>query len=217
MASVLAAIPRVPFSLDRLIAEAKRRARQRRLAATVLVLAMVVAAATLFALRVSDRVAAVSGRGPCRNGQLRATAAQLPGAAVTVGWVIRYRNVSPSACTLSGYPTISVSASGLSEAATHSRLGMLGGVSSLPTSLPRVLLRDRNAVASSTVEFFGDPITDLPCPGKRATLRFRSLSVTMPGGGRSFALPVSRAAVCSRGLATPIVPGSTGTLPASSA
>ena len=150
MASVLAHAPEASFSLNWLIAEAKRRARQRRVAGTTLVLVIAVAGGA-FAFRASDRPAAVSGRVGCRSGQITATAAPLPGAAVTAGWVIRYRNVSSSACTLSGYPTVRVSTTGLSEVAAHSRLGALGGSSGLRTPLLRVLLRDRKARASSVV------------------------------------------------------------------
>ena len=214
MASVLTDVPRFPFSLDRLIAEAKRRARQRRLAATVLVLAMVVAGAAL-ALRVSDRVAALAGHVQCRDGQIGAKAVLLPGATQAVGRVIRYRDLSSSACTLSGYPTVSISAAGLSEIAAHGRAGMLGGLSSRRTSLPLVLLHDKNALASSTVEFVPAATADSLCPGKKHPLVFSSISVTVPDGQNSLTLPVSTTAVCSQfpALATPIVPGGTGRKP----
>jgi hypothetical protein len=178
----------------------------------VLVLGLVVAGAT-FAFRASDRVAALAGHVHCRDGQIRATAAQLPGATQTVGWVIRYRNLSSSSCTLSGYPTVSVSAAGLSEVAAHGRAGMLGGLSSLRTPLPHVLLH-RNALASSTVEFVPAATADSLCPDKKPPLQFRSISVTLPGGQHALALPVSMTAVCAQfpALATPIVPGSTGSL-----
>jgi hypothetical protein len=42
----------------------------------------------------------------CRDSQLAITVAQLPGVAVTGGFVVHYRNLSPYACTLSGYPTV---------------------------------------------------------------------------------------------------------------
>jgi hypothetical protein len=210
---LLADVPRLPFSLDRLIAEAKRRARQRRLVGTVLVLAMVVAAG-VFALRVSERPAAVSGPARCLPSQIRATAAPLPGGAVYAGWAILYRNVSPSACTLSGYPTVKLSTTGLNEVATHTRSEYLGGLQSLRAPLPRVLLRDKKAVASSQVSYVSQGTAQSVCPEtKKYPLRFRSISVTVPGATRSFALPVSATVFCAHLVATPIVPGGTGSLP----
>lgn len=176
----------------------------------VLVLVIAVAGGT-FALRASDRPAAVSGRARCLPSQIRATAAPLPGGAVYAGWAIRYRNVSPSACTLSGYPTVKLGTTGLNVVATHTRWDYLGGLQSLRAPLPRVLLRDKNAVASSQVSYVSQGTAQSICPEtKKYPLRFRSMSVTVPGGTRSFALPVSATVFCSQLVATPIVPGIAG-------
>ena len=181
----------------------------------MLVLALVVAAG-VFALRASDRPPVLSGRARCRPSQIRATATPLPGAAVSAGWVIRYRDVSPSACTLSGYSAVKLSTTGVSEVAAHVQMGPLGGglLYRLRPRMPRVLLRDKKAVASSQVSYVSQGTAQSMCPeSKKYPLRFRSISVTEPGATRSFALPVSATVFCSQLAASPIVPGGTGSLP----
>lgn len=75
MASVLAHLPRLPFSLDPLIAEAKRRARRRR---GLIILAVLVAAGAAVALRELPSAPRHSGAAP------------LPQSAVLrVGWQAR--------------------------------------------------------------------------------------------------------------------------------
>ena len=151
----------------------------------------------------------------CRDSQITETAAQLPGAAVTGGWVIRYRNVSSSGCTLTGYPTVVAlaGATGPSEVAAHSRSGALGGLLPAPSGmgapLPRVLLRAGTTGASSVVQFASAATAQSTCPDKDLPLWFHYLWVNIPTGKRPFALSVSMI-VCSHLTANPIVRGSTG-------
>ena len=161
-------------------------------------------------------VSAASPTGRCRDSQITAVAAQLPGAAVSGGWVIRYRNNSSSTCTLSGYPIVValVGATGPGEVAAHIRNGALGGFfgrgSGGHNSLPTVLLHGRISVASSVVEFVSAATAQSPCPeNKRLPLLFNTIWVNLPGGERPFALTVSML-VCAYLAATPIVPGDTG-------
>src|ERR1700733_8142077 len=73
----------------------------------ILVCMLVLAAGAVVVMRAGAiRAAAASGPNRCRGNQIAVVAAQLPGAAVSGGWVIRYRNSGSSACTLSGYPTV---------------------------------------------------------------------------------------------------------------
>ncbi len=111
------------------------------------------------------------------------------------GVLIRYRNTSPSACTLSGYPTVVglVSPTGPSQVAADLRAGAFGGWE--PTSLvakkplPTVVLRGRK-VASTVVEFVTG-IGGLVCYTKRYPLWFRYLSLKLPDGTRPFVLKLS--------------------------
>ena len=92
----------------------------------------------------------------CRASQISVTESQL-GAAVSGGWLIRYRNVGSSACTLAGYPTVValVSPTGPLRVAAHVSLGYLGGWESLKP-LPAAVLAARSGVASSVVEYVSD-------------------------------------------------------------
>ncbi|HEY5265990.1 MAG TPA: DUF4232 domain-containing protein [Acidimicrobiales bacterium] len=144
----------------------------------------------------------------CRDTQLATTGVEASGAAVTTGWVVRYKNVSATACTLTGYPNIvGVNfETGKSFAATHRRNGYIGGwqrsYSGKPKPLPTVVLTARGGVASSMVEYLGaSPAPSCPI--------VTSLWVNVPGGARPFVLKVSTV-VCGQFNANPIVPGNAG-------
>ena len=190
---------------------ARRSVRLRRVTACVLVLT----GQAVIMNNGETHVSAASAPRPCRDSQITAVAAQLPGAAVSGGWVIRYRNDSSSTCTLSGYPTVValVGATGPSQVAAHSPNGALGGFlgrgSGRHNSLPTVLLHARTSVASSVVEFVSAATAQSTCPDKRRPLLFHTIWVNLPGGGRPFALTVSML-VCSYLEANPIVPGAAG-------
>ena len=145
----------------------------------------------------------------CRASQISVTESQL-GAAVSGGWLIRYRNVGSSACTLAGYPTVValVSPTGPLRVAAHVSLGYLGGWESLKP-LPAAVLAARSGVASSVVEYVSDGTAQDLCWDKARPLWLRSLWLDLPGGTRPIALAVS-GLFCSGFIATPFVPGTTG-------
>ena len=119
------------------------------------------------------------------------------------GIVVHYRNLSPYACTLSGYPTVVglVSPTGPVQAAADVVSGGLGGwqpsAVGVQKPLPTVVVSAKGGVASSVVEFVdgGPPI--LFCPSKRYPLWFHSLWLNVPGGTRPFALAVSSMSISS--------------------
>jgi hypothetical protein len=193
-----------------------RRVRRRRWTIGLLAFVLLGGTAAVAAIATAG-VSAASQAGRCRDSQVTAVAAQLPGAAVSGGWVIRYRNDGSSTCTLSGYPTVValVGITGPSEVAAHIRNGVLGGFfgqgPGARTGLPTVLLHGRTSVASSVVEFVSAGTAQSPCTeSKRLPLLFRTIWVNLPGDERPFALKVSML-VCAYLAATPLVPGATGT------
>ena len=155
----------------------------------------------------------------CRDSQLAVTVAQLGGAAVTAGLVVRYRNLSPYACTLSGYPTVIglVGPAGPVQAATDVVNGVLGGwqptASGASKTLPTVVLSAKGGIASSVVESVNAGTAQSICPETgRLPLWFRFLWLDVPGGTRPFVFAVRTLTVivCKYFDTTPIVPGTTG-------
>ena len=178
-------------------------------ATRLMVIALFLAAAGLVVTTTGSTLRAGAAALPrCRDTQLVVTGVEAPGAAVTAGWVVRYKNVTSSACTLTGYPNVvGVNfVTGKSFAAAHRRNGSVGGwqrsYSGEPKPLPTVVLPARQGVASSMVEYLGaSPAPSCPI--------VTSLWVNVPGGTRPFVLKVSTA-VCGQFDANPIVPGTTG-------
>lgn len=175
----------------------------------LMVLALFLATARLVVTTTGGAVRAGAAALPrCRDTQLAITGVEAPGAAVTAGWVVRYKNVTATACTLTGYPNIvGVNfVTGKSFAAAHRRNGYIGGwqrsYSGEPKPLPTVVLRAQSGVASSMVEYLGaSPAPSCPI--------VTSLWVNVPGGTRPFVLKVSTL-VCGQFNANPIVPGTAG-------
>jgi Protein of unknown function (DUF4232) len=102
-------VPRVPLSLAPLIAEAKRRARQRRLlllAALAAVIAVGTVLAGTVAFRSSGRTGpAVTVAPACRTGQLHLSWHSDGVAAGTVREAFTFKNTSGDACSLRGWPS----------------------------------------------------------------------------------------------------------------
>jgi hypothetical protein len=214
----------MPTMLSRLLRLRRPTLANKRvwvLIGTMVASGSVVAAAPRVALGASGpgapAVAAKLTR--CHDSQMAVTAAELPGVAVSGGIVVRYRNLSPYACTLSGYPTVVglVSPTGPVQAAADVVSGGLGGwqpsAVGVQKPLPTVVVSAKGGVASSVVEFVDGATTDTFCPSKRYPLWLHSLWLNVPGGTRPFALAVSSMSiiVCSHFEADPIVPGTTGT------
>jgi Domain of unknown function (DUF4232) len=101
-------VPRLPLSLDPLIAEAKRRSRQRRLLLAVLGIVAVAGAAIggTLAARGSERSLPALGAWPtCRRDQLHLSLSAGGVAGGTAGQTLTLRNTSGSACSLHGWPS----------------------------------------------------------------------------------------------------------------
>jgi hypothetical protein len=151
----------------------------------------------------------------CGDSQLALSTTTPEGAALSAAFVVRYRDVSSSACTLSGYSTVIalVSPTGPSVVAAHEAQSYFGGWERAGP-LPTVVLAAHNGVASSLVSYLApiviDPRPD--CPRHLPSFRARSLWVGLPGGARPFVLVVPSMVVCGYLFATPIVPGTTGGL-----
>lgn len=147
------------------------------------------------------------GTPSCRDGQLSVSGVNGGGAAVTWSWIIRYRNVSPVRCTLSGYPTVVglIGTVGV-RLAQHELNGYMGGWTGASSSgkqkPPTVTLRARTGVASSMIE-----VTSASASGTCPHLT--SLWVKIPGGARPWVFSV-RIVDCSNFSTNPFVPGSTG-------
>lgn len=100
-------VPRLPMSVDPLIAEAKRRARTRRSLLAVLAVVAAGAAAATVALRGSERPRpAVVGAGACRLTQLDLIPGRMGVAAGTATRDFALVNASDTNCTLRGWPNL---------------------------------------------------------------------------------------------------------------
>jgi hypothetical protein len=146
----------------------------------------------------------------CLDAQLTVTGVGAPGGSLHAGLVIHYRNVSATACSMTGYAdVVGVNFhTGTSRAAGHLRDGYLGGWMGYKNGkskpLPLVVLGARNGEASSMVEWADGGTSQQP-----GCTVLTSLWVNMPGGPRPFALKESML-VCGYFDSTPIVPGTTG-------
>jgi hypothetical protein len=97
--------PRLPFSLDPLIAEAKRRARTRRFLLVALAIAAGGVAAATLALRGSEREL-IGASGACRITQLNVVPGKEGVAAGTASRAFSLVNASETSCTLHGWPNL---------------------------------------------------------------------------------------------------------------
>jgi len=146
----------------------------------------------------------------CVETQLAVTGVGAPGGSLHAGVVIHYRNVSATACSLTGYSNVvGVNfETGKSRTGKHVTNGYLGGwmgyMKGKTEPLPLAVLRARDGEASSMVEW-ADGGTDQQ-PGCSV---LTSLWVNVTGGSRPFSLN-ERMLVCGYFDVTPIVPGVTG-------
>ncbi|MGC1420565.1 MAG: hypothetical protein WA786_10670 [Acidimicrobiales bacterium] len=146
----------------------------------------------------------------CADTQLTVSGVAAPGGSLHAGLVIHYKNVSATACSLTGYSSVV----GInfetekSRAAGHIRDGYLGGWMGYKDGeakpLPLVVLRARNGAASSMVQWADGATAQQP-----GCSVLTSLWVNVPGGSRPIALK-EWMLVCGYFDGTPIVPGATG-------
>jgi len=146
----------------------------------------------------------------CVDSQLVVTGVEVPGGSLHAGLLIRYRNASTSACSLTGYAdVVGINfETGKSRAAGHIRNGYLGGWMGIENgkakALPRVLLRARDGEASSMVEWADGGTAQQP-----GCAVLNSLWVDLPGGSRPNAVK-EWMLVCGYFDTTPFVAGVTG-------
>jgi hypothetical protein len=100
MASVLVDAPRPPFSLHRLIAEAKRRARQRRLLLAIAVAAVLAAAAVVAAEFVARSPAAPVSRSAAPGCAGKGSAAATPAASTGTRYALVRRDEVRMLCLI---------------------------------------------------------------------------------------------------------------------
>jgi hypothetical protein len=197
-------VPRMPVTLDPLIAEAKRRARQRRLLLAVLgtVLAVGAAFGGTLAARSSERPLPAVAAGPtCRTDQLHVSLTAGGVAGGTASQVLTFRNTSDSACALHGWPSFRfVMRDGRTIVPrSHDLIADAYRVSS-PPPIPHVLLQPGGTVPLSVSEADGTGYR-YPCqltrtvlvvpPGARAPLSLR-LGLSYCGPRDMWVLPVGR-------------------------
>jgi hypothetical protein len=197
-------VPSLSLSLDPLIAEAKRRARQRRLLAVLG--AVVVAGAAIggtLAVRSSDQPrpsVVVAARG-CRTDQLQLSVPSGGVAGGTAGQILTLRNISSSACSLHGWPRFRfVMRDGRTIVPhPHDLIATAYRVSN-PPPIPHVVLRPGDTAPLSVSEADGTGY-EHPCqltrtvlvvpPGARAPLSLK-LGLAYCGPRGMWVLPVGR-------------------------
>ena len=213
-----------------IIKEARRRHRRRivfRVGVATLVIAVVATGVIVFAGHRASRSAtspllARPGRptptdARCQSGELQIVALRgLAGAGQRLE-VIGFRNVSRASCTLHGYPlVVALGAQGSPGTTARPTLnGYGGGLAPGATALPMVTLEPGQS-ASATIGGEAHPSgTETSCPS------YASFLVTPPGSTHS--IPVASWGGpapgpfpgCQSIVITPIVPGKSGSLPAS--
>ena len=192
------------IALDPLIAEAKRRARWRRLLIVGVIAAGAVAAVVVIRDSAGSRPAVVAAP-TCRSAQLRISGQPWGAAAGTMYEPVTLTNASGSACSVAGWPAVR-------------RLGADGR--EIPVRLERWVYRLRGAAPyfvlrlapgrAATFEIFGEDWNhrlDQPC---REAL---TIQVMTRGRGRWLSLPARPAdrgrgiPACRSWLLGPLVPG----------
>jgi len=211
-----------------IIKEARRRHRRRLLLTTgvaTLVIgglaagAVIVAGHRSSAPRSSPRPAHPDHQAPlaprCRNGQLRVTPLRGGDGMGQIEEVIGFRNPSRASCTMVGFPAVvALDAHGTPVATAQPTLDAIGGIHSGATAPPVVTLGPGQS-ASATIDGESHPSgSATSCPSYSSFLVTppgvtRSIHVTSWSGWEPGPFPG-----CQPIAITPIVPGSSGSIPA---
>jgi hypothetical protein len=125
-----------------------------------------------------------------------------------VAEIIVIRNISASACRVTGYPTVRMTggASVVASVARRTRNGYLGGLGgpNATVPLPVVTLRARGGTASSMVEG-----TDVPVGNAVSCVSYTRVSITLANLKPPYRFS-TKFPGCSRPQVHPIVKGSSG-------
>jgi hypothetical protein len=201
-------LPRVPFSLDPLIAEARRRARRRSLLAAAVV-AVGGAIAGTFALDSSNQPRPLVGAPTCRSTQLQLAGERGGVAAGTVMRDFTLTNLSGQSCTLRGWPVVRLVLRNGRTISPRLRLAHYysSGVPNHALS-PRTIGLRSGATASFIV--FDQ---DWNYKTNQGCALVRTMLVTPPGGHAPLSVPKGLGTYCSPLDIGPIVPGQLAKFP----
>ena len=175
-------VPRLRFSLDPLIAEAKRRARGRRLLLLALAVAAGGAAAATVALRSSDSPprTAVAAE-PCRISQMDLVPGRGGVAAGTYMRDFALVNASYTSCTLHGWPNLRLLLGNGRIVSPRVQRDHYGTDKVLPARTIRV---NSGGAASFRVA-----ASDGTGTGMQTCRAVKALLISLPGAGGSVAVP----------------------------
>ncbi|MGD0853957.1 MAG: DUF4232 domain-containing protein [Acidimicrobiales bacterium] len=152
--------------------------------------------------------AAASSLSRCQETQIDVDIVSRGAALGNVGDAIVITNVSSSACTVTGYPTVRFTGGpGVAASVARKTLnGYIGGLGAPGTKLPLpvVTLRAHGGVASSLIE--GD---DNPVGNARSCVRYTKVSVSLPHLSPPYRI-ATRFPGCVRPQVHPLVKGSDG-------
>jgi uncharacterized protein DUF4232 len=152
--------------------------------------------------------ASASSPGRCQETQIDVGIVSRGVALGHVGEAVVITNISSSACTLTGYPTVRFSgaASVVVSVARKTLNGYIGGLGAagVVLPLPVVTLRAHGGMASSLIE--GE---DNPAGNARSCVTYTKVSVTLPHLNPPYRI-TSRFPGCVRPQVHPLVKGSSG-------
>jgi hypothetical protein len=195
--------PRLPASLDPLVAEAKRRARIRRLLLAAAAIAVAGAVGATFALRGSEKSRlAVVAAPTCRDAQLHLVSAGGGVAGGTAGALFSAVNVSHASCALRGWPALQLVLTGGRRITPPVRRDHLDA--NAPDGVAPVR---RVELGPGDAATFGILDADSPRPGISCRPA-KTLLVTPTPGGSSVSVPLGIGQYCGpRLIEVPFVAG----------
>lgn len=175
--------PALSLELDPLIAEAKQRARRRRILLLGCLFAAAATSTAAFGLRSIQRPRPVAPAAPaCRSGQLGLTLRDGGVAGGTSGFEFAFENHSETVCTLTGWPTLRVVTRSSRRLATRPHdLIALGYSVKHPPRVPRISLAPRRTVRWILQAADGTGLAHM-CPTAKKLL------VVPPGGHEAIAV-----------------------------